>query len=192
MCPPEPDPAAWAPLLEEALAAGGVAGVILPAAAAPAAVALRPLCHAHGAALLVEGADAAAAMAADGLVLAGDGVAAARAALGPQRILAVVTAPTRHALMVAGEEGADVVVAGGLDHAGAAGLVDLVEWWSEVAVLPIAVAAPGDAADIGALVAAGADFLAVGAAIWQHPLGPRRATDHLLEAIAAARLGARP
>ena len=64
---------------------------------------------------------------------------------------------------------------------------EILRWWSEIddrAVLsPSAASRPENC---GPLVAAGADFLAVISAVWDHPEGPGAAVKSFLAAIATA------
>lgn len=107
----------------------------------------------------------AAAAGADGVVLAGPaGYRAARTVVGPTAIVGVRAGSSRHDAMVAAEAGADFV--------GLAGDADLVSWWAELMEPPaVAFADGGDPAAIGALAAAGADFVAPGPALWRDDNG---------------------
>jgi thiamine-phosphate pyrophosphorylase len=94
---------------------------------------------------------------------------------------------TRHEAMEAGQAGADYVMFGEPDAAGQRpsfeAVLDRVEWWAEVFEVPcVAYAARLD--EIPALAGAGADFVAVGEAVFDDPRGFRAAL-----AEAAARLG---
>ncbi len=88
--------------------------------------------------------------------------------------------------MVAAEVGADYVMFGEPDAAGhhpsRDAVIERVAWWAEVFEIPcVGYATALD--DIDALVAAGADFVAVGDALLDDPRGPKAAA-----AEAAARL----
>ncbi len=196
--PPVLEPAAFAPELDAALAAGGSAAFLLRlasperAAIAAAAADLRAVCAARGVAfLLQDGVDLALELGADGVHLGTPkGVAAARAALGPERILGASCGGSRDAAVVAGEAGADYIAFGAPDRLpdappGAA-VVELIEWWSGLFVLPCLV--DGDTAleDCRPLALAGADFIGVSRAVWRHPAGPARAILDLQRAIAGA------
>jgi thiamine-phosphate pyrophosphorylase len=102
----------------------------------------------------------------------------ARSILGPAAQIGVTCHGSRHMAMEAGEAGADYVAFGAFyptttkdvtEHAD----VDLLRWWSSVFELPC-VAIGGITADNAQpLIEAGADFLAVSGAVWNHPQGPR-------------------
>ncbi len=180
--------------LDEALAVGGIAGFLLRLEPSDrdvviaAAGAVRPLCTAHAVAfLLQDDVELALEIGADGAHLGRDGdVAAARAALGPERILGISCGTSRHAGMVAGEAGADYIAFGDPDRPPDAALVDLVRWWSGLFVLPCMAEGEIDADGCAVLKRAGADFLAVREAVWAHPDGPGAAVERLQQAIATA------
>ena len=109
--------------------------------------------------------------------------------LKPKNIAGVGGLLSRHDAMTAGEAGADYVMFGDPDEAGNRAsfdaIIDRVGWWAEVFEVPcVAYAARLD--EIDALAAAGADFVAVGGAVFDDPRGLRAAL-----AEAAARLGNR-
>jgi thiamine-phosphate pyrophosphorylase len=141
-----------------------------------------------GAALLVDGrSDIVARAGADGAHLAGpDALQAAVRTLKPNHIAGAGSLRSRHDAMVAAEAGADYVMFGEPDAAGhhpsGDAVIDRVAWWAELFEIPcVAYATALD--DIDALVAAGADFVAVGDALFDDPRGPKAAA-----AEAAARL----
>jgi len=150
--------------------------------------AVAPGVQAAGAALLVDGRpDIVARAGADGAHLAGpDALRAAVPQLKPDYIAGAGGLRSRHDAMVAAEAGADYVMFGEPDAAGHRpshnAVVDRIAWWAEVFEIPcVAYATALD--DIDALVAAGADFVAVGDAVFEDSRGPRAAA-----ADAAARL----
>ncbi|MGZ8334832.1 MAG: thiamine phosphate synthase [Allosphingosinicella sp.] len=113
----------------------------------------------------------------------------ARALLGPQAQIGVTCHDSRHLAMEAGEAGADYVAFGAFfptktkqtshrpDPA-------ILGWWTTLFEMPC-VAIGGITPDNGrALVEAGADFLAVCSAVWDHPEGPGAAVK-AFEAILA-------
>jgi thiamine-phosphate pyrophosphorylase len=141
-----------------------------------------------GAALLVDGRpDIVARAGADGAHLAGlDALQAAVRTLKPNYIAGAGGLRSRHDAMVAAETGADYVMFGEPDAAGhhpsRDAVIDRVAWWAELFEIPcVGYATALD--DIDALVAAGADFVAVGDALFDDPRGPKAAA-----AEAAARL----
>src|SRR5499427_2570925 len=141
-----------------------------------------------GAALLVDGRpDIVARAGADGAHMAGpDALLAAIRSLKPNYIAGAGGPRSRHGAMGAAEAGADYVMFGEPDAAGhhpsRDAVIDRVAWWAEVFEVPcVGYAAALD--DIDALAAAGADFVAVGDALFEDPRGPNAAA-----AEAAARL----
>jgi thiamine-phosphate pyrophosphorylase len=191
--PPSLDPASFAPRLEAALAAGGSAAFLLRLAGAersavgPAAAQLRPLCAAHGIAfLLQDDVDLALELGADGVHLgAVEGLAAARAALGPERILGASCGSSRHAAMVAGDAGADYIAFGDPERPPTVELGELIAWWSELFVLPCLAESAASLTDCRTLARTGADFIGVAAIVWQDPRGPAEGVADLRRAIAA-------
>jgi thiamine-phosphate pyrophosphorylase len=129
-----------------------------------------------GAALIIDGrADLVARAGADGAHLAGpDALKAAVPKLKPNLIVGAGWLQTRHDAMVAAEAGADYVMFGEPDKSGhqpsREAIIDRVAWWAEVFEIPcVAYAAMLD--DIQAVVAAGADFVAVGDTLFDDPRG---------------------
>jgi thiamine-phosphate pyrophosphorylase len=152
------------------------------------AKALAPGVQAAGAALLIDGRpDIVARAGADGAHLAGpEALQAAVRPLKPNYIAGAGSLRSRHDAMVAAEAGADYVMFGEPDAAGHTpsrdAVIDRVGWWAELFEIPcVGYAATLD--DIDVLVAAGADFVAVGETLFDDPRGPKTAA-----ADAAARL----
>jgi thiamine-phosphate pyrophosphorylase len=141
---------------------------------------LQALCAKREVAFIVNDSIALAKrLGADGVHLGqGDGdPAEARRILGPSVQIGVTCHASRHLAMEAGEAGADYVAFGAFfptttketEHRPEAGILS---WWSTVFELPC-VAIGGITADNARpLVEAGADFLAVSNAVWNHPKGP--------------------
>jgi len=188
------DPAAVSAALGEMLGAADVAAVLLRLQDADErslinrVKAIAPAVQAGGAALIVDGRPGIVARAgADGAHIAGaEAFQAAVPALKPDFIAGAGGLHSRHDAMVAAEAGADYVMFGEPDAAGRQPspemVADRVAWWAEVFEIPcVGYAATLDAID--ALVAAGADFIAAGDALFEDPRGPRAAA-----AEAAARL----
>jgi thiamine-phosphate pyrophosphorylase len=194
MAPAVSDPAKLVEPLREVLGAADIAAVLLRLHDADErslinqVKAAAPGVQAAGAALLVDGRPAIVARAgADGAHLTGaDALQVALPTLKPNLIAGAGGLHSRHDAMVVAEAGADYVLFGEPDAAGRPpsrdAVIDRVAWWAEVFEIPCVGYAPElDAID--ALVAAGADFVAVGDALFADPRGPKAAA-----AEAAARL----
>ncbi len=178
--PPIRDAAAFAPSLEAALAACEIACVLLRPGGADESEngsiirALVPLVQRRGAAALIEGdAQFAISANADGCHLEGteESLRTARAALHPGRIAGAGGLANRHAAMTAGETGVDYLMFGG--PAGAeshARIVEEVAWWAEIFTVPC-VGYAHVLTDVGGLAEAGADFIALGDAVFEDPRG---------------------
>ena len=190
------DPAAVAGLAD-AMSGADVAAVLLrlPDADERSLINLvkkiAPVVQHRDAALLLAGRDDIVARSgADGAHLGNvDALRDAVARLKPKSIAGVGGLHTRHDAMTAGEAGADYVMFGDPDEAGNRpsfdAIIDRVGWWAEVFEVPcVAYAARLD--EIDALAAAGADFVAVGGAVFDDPRGLKTAL-----AEAAGRLGNR-
>jgi thiamine-phosphate pyrophosphorylase len=151
--------------------------------------ALASIVQAKDTALVLDGQSEIAARAgADGAHLAGiEAFLAAIDSLKPARIAGCGRLKTRDDAMVAGERGADYVMFGETEHDGRRpafdAIVERVEWWAELFTIPcVAFAAALD--EIGPLVTAGADFVAVGDAIWNDPRGAEAALAEAMRLLA--------
>lgn len=195
--PPAYDPARLAGQLDAALAVGGIAGFVLPVdlarqqggSLARQLAPLRAVCANHATAFLVrDHVGLALEIGADGVHLGGGAAAvqASRAALGSERILGVSCGRSRDAAMVAGEAGADYVGFGDLGQRPGHELYELLEWWSELFVLPCLAEAATTVDDCAALVRAGADFVTAGESVWTDPAGAAAAVRRLGEALTLA------
>ncbi len=187
--PPEFDPAAFSPVLEAALEAGDVAALQIrlkdaPDAAIEAAVkALQPVCRARDvAAILNDRPDLATKLDCDGVHVGQEDTpyAEARRLVGPDRTVGVTCHGSRHLAMEAAEAGADYVAFGAFfptttKDAKTRAEVDLIAWWSELMTVPCVAIGGITVENCRPLVAAGADFLAVSAGVWQHKDGPAAA-----------------
>lgn len=195
---------AFLPQLERVLASADVACVMLDIESRDFSEAKKivrkvaPAVQARDAALLVRDASLAARAGADGVhIAAGEGfenaLREAVESLRPERIVGVGGVRTKHEAMLAGEGEADYVMFGDPSPDGWAppleAVIERVSWWAEIFSAPC-VAYAGHLRDADALVAAGADFIALGAAIWNDPRGPRDAA--LAATNALKRAGARP
>ena len=186
MTPPVADPAGMRETLAAALGAADVAAVLLRLAAADErtrisrAKALAPVVQDRGSALLLGGLPEIAVRAgADGAHLTGvDAFEAALATLKPARIAGCGGLATRHDAMLVAEAGADYVMFGEPDEhrrrPSFGAVVDRVAWWADVFEVPC-VGFAGSLEEVEPLAAAGAEFVAVGAWIFEHAKGPAAA-----------------
>ena len=183
--------------LEEALSAAPVAAFQFRVKdmdqhdAARLAEPLQVICAAHDVAFIVNDDMALAKrLGADGLHLGQDDgdVKEARQLRGPEAQTGVTCHNSRHFAMEAGEAGADYVAFGAFyptttkaveHHADP----EILEWWQGMFELPCVAIGGITPENAPTLIEAGADFLAVSAAVWAHPDGPGaavRAFDALL------------
>ncbi len=194
--PPGIEAARFADTLAAALAAGDVACVQLRLPGASdeairrAAAALMPVCRARDVALVIdEHADVAADTGADGVHLGdGRGVRAARGILGDDAIVGASCGGSRHAAMAAAEAGADYVSFGAFFASPTvpdAALVstEVLSWWSDVMETPCVAVGGVTPGNCARLVAAGADFLAVSSAVWDHAEGAAAAVRAFNDAV---------
>jgi thiamine-phosphate pyrophosphorylase len=192
--------------LEAACGAGDVAAVI--ARLVPAderslvnrLKALAPAVQGHGAALLVSTAGAidlavlAARGGADGVhVEAGaDVVANLRERLKGERILGVGGVRSKHDAMSIGEAGADYLMFGEPRADGfipeREAVTERAAWWAEIFETPCIAYAP-TLDDVAAMAATGAEFVAIGDAVWQHPEGAATAVRLALQALKQSEAG---
>jgi len=177
------DTGAFAAPLVAALEAADVAAVLLRLADADEgtlikrAKALGEPVQRQGVALLIDGRPELVARArADGahttgIAAFGDAVEQ----LKPNWIVGAGGLATRHDAMLAAEQGADYVMFGEPDETGArpafAAIEERVSWWAEVFEAPC-VGYAASRAEVAALVAAGADFVALGDWLWAEPALP--------------------
>lgn len=192
--PPLAEAGAFIPQFQSALAEGEVACVLLrlqPIAASEmkkVVATLVPIAQKHGAALLVEDPLLAARCDADGVHIVGLGASleAALSSMKPERIVGLGGLASRHEAMEGGEAEVDYVMFGGPDEVeDLAPLVERVAWWAEIFTVPC-VAFAHQLEDVGALAAAGADFVALGDAVWQHQDGIVVAVKAAAQAVAHA------
>lgn len=176
-----------APALSAALEAADVACVFLRLAAmgesdnARVAARLVPIVQARGAAALVADQRIAGRSNADGVHVFGQSeslLAAlddAIASMKPQRIVGAGGLRSRHDAMSAGERDIDYVCFGDPAPDGwspdADFIIDRVEWWSGIFNVPCVGFAPS-LNDVERIAMAGADFVALGDAVWADPRGP--------------------
>lgn len=200
--PPVIEPAAFAEQVRAALGAGDVACLQLRLkdgektasdnAFRRAAEALLPVCHEYDVALLInDRPDLAIKLGADGVHVGQEDTPyeEARRILGPDRIVGVTCHNSRHLAMEAAEAGADYVAFGAFYPTGTKqpktrAEPEIVEWWSGLMEVPCVAIGGITVENCPPLVAAGADFLAVSAGVWQYPAGPAAAVAAFAGAIA--------
>lgn len=175
--------------LEAALSAGPVAAFQFRAKnvdqheAAALAEPLQAICAAHDVAFIVNDSVALAKrLNADGVHLGqSDGdIADARAELGKAIQIGVTCHNSRHLAMEAAEAGADYVAFGAfyptitkdVEHSAE---LDTVEKWSRVMEIPCVAIGGITPENAKPIIDAGADFIAVSSAVWNHPQGAAEA-----------------
>lgn len=195
------EPQSFAGKLAEALDAGDVACVQLRLknanddAIRRAADILRPVAQQRGAAFLMnDRADLALSCGCDGVHVGPEDTpyAEARALLGPERIVGVTCRDSRHEAIEAADAGVDYVAFGAFfptktKEAKARAEPEILRWWSEIMTVPCVAIGGITPENCPPLVKAGADFLAVISAVWDHPQGPGAAVKAFAQAIAGSR-----
>ncbi len=180
------EPRAFAETLKRALSGGDVASLqlrlkdatddeILRAGDLLISVAQR----ANVAFILNDRPDLAFKLGADGVHVGQEDAsyADARAALGPKRIVGVTCHDSRHLAVEAAEAGADYVAFGAFNPTATKepktrAEPEIIEWWSGLMVVPCVAIGGITIENASPLIAAGADFLAVSAGVWDYPAGP--------------------
>ena len=198
--PPRLDRAVFPDVLAAALDAGDVACVqlrlkdVTDDEVRRAIDVLRPVAQSRGVAFLLnDRPDLAVAHGCDGAHVGQEDTAAAvaRKVLG-ELTLGVTCHDSRDLAFAAGDDGADYVAFGAFfptatKQAPTQADPDILRWWSDIAELPCVAIGGITAENCGALVQAGADFLAVVGAVWNHAEGPAAGVRAMNAAIAAAR-----
>jgi thiamine-phosphate pyrophosphorylase len=195
--PPAFELEAFAESLARALDGGDVACLQLRLKGLPddavrrASERLMPLCHARDIAFLInDRPDLAAEMGADGCHVGQDDVtyAEARRLVGPERIVGVTCKASRHLAMEAADAGADYVAFGAFFPSASKvtttrAPLEIVEWWSELFLVPSVAIGGITVENCRPLVRAGIDFLAVISGVWSHRAGPAAAVGDFNRAI---------
>jgi thiamine-phosphate pyrophosphorylase len=194
------EPAAFRDILAAALDGGDVACVQLRLkdvsddVVRRACDALLPVTQERGVAFLLnDRPDLAAAAGCDGVHVGQSDAsyAEARRLMGPDRIVGVTCHDSRDLAIDAGEAGADYVAFGAFYPTTTKPSKfhpepELLAWWSEMMTVPCVAIGGITARNCAPLVQAGADFLAVVTAVWDHPDGPAAAVREFNAAIKAA------
>lgn len=186
--------------LAAALDGGDVAAVQLRLKGAPddavmrAGEALMPVCAAREVPFIVnDRPDLAVALGADGVHVGQHDAdyASARALMGGERIIGVTCHDSRHLAIEAAAAGADYVAFGAFfatatKTAKSRAEVQILEWWGALIEVPCVAIGGITVLNCGPLVTAGADFVAVVAAVWDAAEGPGGAVAAFNRAIADA------
>jgi len=193
------DLAAFGRILAQTLDAGDVAALQIrlkdvPEAVISAAVgALSPIAQARGVAVILnDRPDLAAKLGCDGVHLGQDDMACAQARklMGPDAMIGITCHDSRHLAMEAAEAGADYVAFGAFfptttKEAPAQAEPEILSIWQQMMEIPCVAIGGITVENARGLAAAGADFLAVCAGVWEHPQGPAAAVAALNVAIVA-------
>lgn len=148
--------------------------------AARLAAPLQAICAEHDVAFIVnDSVGLAKRLGADGVHLGQDDgdPRDARAELGPDVQIGVTCHASRHLAMEAGERGADYVAFGAFFPSTTKSVEHhaepvLLSWWATLFELPSVAIGGVTPENAAMLAAAGADFVAASASVWEHPQGP--------------------
>lgn len=198
--PSIPDLAAFAGRLDQALGAGSVAALQIrlkdadDAAILAAVAALKPVAQAHGVAVILnDRPDLAARSGCDGVHVGQSDAsyAEARRVMGPSAMIGVTCHDSRELAMDAAEAGADYVAFGAFFPTATKATThrpepEILTIWQETVETPCVAIGGITAANAGDLARAGADFVAVSAAVWSHPDGPAAAVREIDQVLASA------
>ncbi len=191
-------PEGFGDTLARALDAGDVAALQLRLKGAPPgevrrwAERLIPIAEARGVEFLLnDDATLASRLGVGAHLGQSDGDHAAARRLLDGATLGITCHGSRHLAMEAGEVGADYVAFGAFFPTGTKDALHRAEpetlaWWAEVMEVPCVAIGGITAENCAPLVRAGADFLAVVGAVWNHPDGPEAGVRAMVEAIARA------
>lgn len=194
--------ASFVPHLEAALDAGDIACVLLqlsardPVAGKEIVKSLAPMVQSRGAALVVaDDPQLAARAGADGVHIGANGLTLesalddAIARVKPERIVGAGPLRTKHDAMSAAERDIDYLLFGEIGaeaHADSvADTIERIAWWSEIFTVPC-VGYARRREDVAALAAAGADFIALGDAVWNDERGPAAAVRDMQATLGSA------
>ena len=198
--PERVDPGPFADTLALALDAGDVACVQLRLkgidddAIREAALTLAPVAQSRDVAFLLnDRPDLAAETGCDGVHVGqqDSSYEEARAAVGDDAIVGITCHDSRHFAMVAAEKGADYVAFGAFYPTATKDAIghpdaEILGWWSELMTVPSVAIGGITAANCAPLVTAGADFIAVLSAVWNHADGPGVSVKAFNKTIAEA------
>lgn len=188
LTPPKIEPAAFADELQRAIAAKpeivGAVQLRLKDVSDDdfrrAADTLIPVCHGFDIPLIInDRPDIAKDTGADGVHVGQQDASygEARALLGPDAIVGVTCHASRDLAIEAGDAGADYVAFGAFfpsqsKEAKHHATTEILEFWSQMTVIPCVAIGGITAENCRPLVDAGANYLAVIGSVWSHPDGP--------------------
>jgi thiamine-phosphate pyrophosphorylase len=159
-----------------ACTAGDVASIVLPQAALKTAQELQAL----GLAVLCLGETKSGC---DGVHLGPDGDAAqARKALGPNAIVGVYCAASRHAAMEAAEAGADYIA---FSQNAYAPKEPIIGWWADLFEIPCVAYDPVEEKDLDILLPQNPDFIRPGDGMWASPEQAAEVVAKLMQRMTA-------
>lgn len=184
--PPKIDLAGFSNELAEALDAGPVACLQLRLKDVEddeirrATETLLPICHERGVPLLMnDRPDLGAETGCDGVHVGQEDTPydEARRIMGNDAMIGVTCHDSRHLAIEAGEKGADYVAFGAFfatstKAAKSTADPEILKWWSSTTEVPCVAIGGITVENCAPLIEAGADFLAVVSAIWDHAQGP--------------------
>jgi len=191
------DADAFARQLEDALSAGDVAALQIRLKDVPpdhiraVTRVLAPIAHRHGVAVLMnDHVDLAKELRLDGVHVGQSDMPykEARRILGAEAMIGVTCHNSRHLAMEAAEAGADYVAFGAFYPTTTKAVEHMAELetlsiWQESMEIPCIAIGGITAANAAEIAAAGADFIAVSAAVWNHPDGSAAGVQALLKAM---------
>ncbi len=183
------DLAAFGHTLAHALDAGDVAAMQIRLKDAPESViaaacdVIAPICHARDVAVILnDRPDWAKKLDCDGVHIGLDdgSLADARKILGPNAMIGVTCADSRHRAMEAAEGGADYVAFGAFYPTDTHPTTfrpdpEILTIWQETMQIPCVAIGGIKVDNCAPLVKAGADFIAVVTGVWDYPSGPAAA-----------------
>ncbi|MCS6622701.1 thiamine phosphate synthase [Roseibacterium beibuensis] len=189
---------AFARDLDAALAAGDVAALQIrlkdadDAAVLAAVEVLAPVARAHDVAVILnDRPDLARRAGCDGVHIGQSdaSLAEARRTMGPDAMIGVTCHDSRELAMDAAEAGADYVAFGAFFPTSTKETAhrpdpDILSIWQETVEVPCVAIGGITPANAGDLARAGADFVAVSAAVWSHPEGAPAAVRAFNRALA--------
>lgn len=153
---------------------------------------LLPICQAHDVAFIMnDRPDLAVKLGCDGVHVSPDDAdfAKVRDIIGDELIFGATCRASRDLAFEAGEAGADYVAFGAFyptktKDAKSHTSPEILEWWSGIAELPSCAIGGINASNCRVLMQAGADYLAVVSAVWDHADGPAAGVRALVDACA--------